>query len=82
LELPAVKQFQAFAPRQLQVMALLERAYPMPMTAEAIGLEIGCPRFGSLLYAMRLAGRVVHLGTFGFAGEGGRGEWCAIYGRA
>ena len=55
-----VKSFGAFAPRQLQIMALLESVYPMPMTAQAIAAEIGLQtsRYGSILHAMKLARRI------------------------
>jgi hypothetical protein len=61
-------------------MLLLARAYPMPMMAEAIALEIGVlpGRCAYILNAMRLAGRVHHLGRW----NGGQFGSATMYGSA
>jgi hypothetical protein len=75
-----VKAFRRPAPRHHQIMLLLARAYPMPMTVEAIALECGISlrQCYHTVRAMRLAGRAIYLGRW----NGGQTGTAAIYGSA
>lgn len=77
-----MKSFGAFAPRQLQIMGLLEDAFPFPLPIEVIALEVGISRqhCANLLAQMRQQGRVEYLGLYHFGSvKQGEGSF-ALYG--
>ena len=75
-----MKAFRQTAPRHRQIMQLLARAYPMPMTIEAIALEVGLSpgRCAHIMNAMRMANRVIRVGYW----NGGQQGTAAMYGSA